>query len=95
MSEQPFCRDAFVLLKKIPTTLLAHQCTVIRLEVKFLCALNWDLFVSSSLHARYYFALRSMPGEKNFRRCYDTIVQVTHYVHLRDSAAMIGSLPFF
>lgn len=47
-----------------------------RLEREFLHALHWDLYISGSLYAKYYFALRSMSERKNFRRRYMYIMKV-------------------
>ena len=41
-----------------------------RLEVQFLRRVKWDLYISSSLHAKYYFALRSLVEKPDFRNRY-------------------------
>jgi hypothetical protein len=35
---------------------------------------KWDLYISSSLYAKYYFALRSLLEKQDFRRRYATMV---------------------
>jgi len=45
-----------------------------RLERAFCVAIDWDLFISSSLYAKYYFALRSLSEKKDFRRDYNVMV---------------------
>jgi len=41
-----------------------------RLERIFCSALKWELYISSSLYAKYYFALRSITTKKDFRRLF-------------------------
>ena len=41
-----------------------------KLEVKFCKMVKWDLYISSSLYAKYYFALRSLLEKQDFRRRY-------------------------
>lgn len=41
-----------------------------RLELQFLKSVKWDLYISSSLYAKYYFALRSLLEKQNFRQKY-------------------------
>jgi hypothetical protein len=43
--------------------------SVNRLERIFCTALKWELYISQSLYAKYYFALRSLTTKKDFRRC--------------------------
>ncbi|KAM3570432.1 hypothetical protein VYU27_007510 [Nannochloropsis oceanica] len=43
-----------------------------RLERLFINQLKWDLYISSSLYAKYYFALRSLYENKDVRRRYNT-----------------------
>ena len=45
-----------------------------RLEVQFLKMIKWDLFISSSLYAKYYFALRSILEKSDFRVRYNRMV---------------------
>eukprot|EP01041_Mallomonas_annulata_P007807 gene7807-15973_t len=45
-----------------------------RLERTFCVAIDWDLFISSSVYAKYYFALRSLSEKKDFRRDYNVMV---------------------
>ena len=46
------------------------------LEHTFLSEVKWDLYISSSLYAKYYFALRSLLEKKDFRQKYNRLVQV-------------------
>lgn len=45
-----------------------------RLEVQFLKCIKWDLYISSSLYAKYYFALRSLLEKSGFRDRYNQMV---------------------
>jgi len=45
-----------------------------KLELLFLKMVKWDLYISSSLYAKYYFALRSLLEKQDFRRRYATMV---------------------
>jgi hypothetical protein len=45
-----------------------------RLERQFCEALSWNLYISSSLYAKYYFALRSLTARKDFRRKYNVMM---------------------
>ena len=45
-----------------------------RLEVQFLKMIKWDLYISSSLYAKYYFALRSILEKQDFRMRYNRMV---------------------
>lgn len=47
-----------------------------RLERLVVNHLKWDLYISSSLYAKYYFALRSLYEKKDFRRRYNNFIQV-------------------
>lgn len=38
------------------------------LEVLFCKEIRWNLYISSSAYAKYYFALRSLTEKKDFRR---------------------------
>jgi len=41
-----------------------------RLELQFLKTVKWDPYISSSLYAKYYFALRSLLEKQDFRQKY-------------------------
>jgi hypothetical protein len=45
-----------------------------RLELLFLQKLRWDLYISSSQYAKYYFALRSLVEKPDFRQRYNRMV---------------------
>jgi len=45
-----------------------------RLEISFLKFIKWDLYISSSLYAKYYFALRSLLEKSGFRDRYNQMV---------------------
>jgi hypothetical protein len=45
-----------------------------RLEIQFLKSIKWDLYISSSLYAKYYFALRSLLAKQDFRVRYNRMV---------------------
>jgi len=47
-----------------------------RLELQFLKMAKWDLYISSSLYAKYYFMLRSLLEKHNFRHRYNRMVGV-------------------
>ena len=47
-----------------------------KLEVKFCQMVDWDLYISSSLYAKYYFALRSLLEKQDFRRRYNQMVGI-------------------
>ena len=47
-----------------------------RLERQFLHFIKWDLYISSSVYAKYYFALRALTEKKDFRRRYNYTVKV-------------------
>ncbi|CAM9386017.1 unnamed protein product, partial [Hapterophycus canaliculatus] len=47
-----------------------------KLELLFLGAMKWDMSISSSLYAKYYFALRSLTEKEDFRRRYNRVLQV-------------------
>jgi hypothetical protein len=51
-----------------------------RLELKFLRMVKWDLYISSSLYAKYYFALRSLVEKPDFRQRYNRMVGGVHSV---------------
>jgi hypothetical protein len=46
-----------------------------RLERNILRLLQWDLFISGAVYAKYYFALRSLNESKNFRQRYNYIMR--------------------
>lgn len=45
-----------------------------RLELQFLRMVKWDLYISSSQYAKYYFALRSLVEKPDFRQRYNRMV---------------------
>lgn len=45
-----------------------------RLESQFLKMVKWDLYISSSLYAKYYFALRSLLEKQAFRSRYNRMI---------------------
>ena len=45
-----------------------------RLELQFLRMVKWDLYISSTLYAKYYFALRALVSKKDFRQRYNRMV---------------------
>jgi Cyclin, N-terminal domain len=45
-----------------------------RLELLFLRNVKWDLYISSSSYAKYYFALRSLVEKQDFRQRYNRMV---------------------
>lgn len=45
-----------------------------RLELQFLRMVKWDLYISSSEYAKYYFALRSLVEKSDFRQRYNRMV---------------------
>eukprot|EP00546_Thalassionema_frauenfeldii_P019513 CAMPEP_0178896468 /NCGR_PEP_ID=MMETSP0786-20121207/1192_1 /TAXON_ID=186022 /ORGANISM="Thalassionema frauenfeldii, Strain CCMP 1798" /LENGTH=455 /DNA_ID=CAMNT_0020566879 /DNA_START=682 /DNA_END=2049 /DNA_ORIENTATION=+ len=45
-----------------------------QLELLFLKNIQWDLYISSSLYAKYYFALRSLLEKRDFRNRYNHMV---------------------
>lgn len=45
-----------------------------RLELLFLRMVKWDLYISSSQYAKYYFALRSLVEKQDFRLRYNRMV---------------------
>jgi hypothetical protein len=45
-----------------------------RLELHFLRSVKWDLYISSSQYAKYYFALRSLVEKSDFRQRYNRMV---------------------
>jgi Cyclin len=45
-----------------------------RLELQFLRMIKWDLYISSSQYAKYYFALRSLVEKTDFRQRYNRMV---------------------
>jgi len=47
-----------------------------KLEMQFLKEVKWDLFISSQLYAKYYFALRSLCEKRDFRQKYNRLVNV-------------------
>uniref|UniRef100_A0A7S1B497 Cyclin N-terminal domain-containing protein n=2 Tax=Corethron hystrix TaxID=216773 RepID=A0A7S1B497_9STRA len=47
-----------------------------KLEALFLKSVKWDLYISSSVYAKYYFALRSLLEKSDFRHRYNLLVNV-------------------
>jgi Cyclin, N-terminal domain len=45
-----------------------------RLELKFVRRIKWELYISSSTYAKYYFALRSLVEKQDFRQRYNRMV---------------------
>ena len=45
-----------------------------RLELQFLRMVKWDLYISSTLYAKYYFALRALVSKVDFRQRYNRMV---------------------
>lgn len=45
-----------------------------RLERNFVSALNWDMYISRSLYAKYYYGLRSLNEKQDFRRRYNYFI---------------------
>lgn len=45
-----------------------------RLELNFLRRIKWDLYISSTTYAKYYFALRSLVEKPDFRQRYNRMV---------------------
>ena len=45
-----------------------------KLELHFLKFIKWDLYISSSAYAKYYFALRSLVEKTDFRQRYNRMV---------------------
>lgn len=56
-----------------------------KLEMQFLRKTKWDLYISSSLYAKYYFALRSLLEKKTFRQRYNRMVGGVGSVHASDA----------
>ena len=44
------------------------------LERNYVTAVGWDMYISQSLYAKYYFALRSLNEKHDFRRKYNRFV---------------------
>ena len=51
-----------------------------KLELLFLKNVKWDLYISSSLYAKYYFALRSILEKQDFRNRYNRMVGAAGHV---------------
>lgn len=56
-----------------------------RLELQFLRRVKWDLYISSSLYAKYYFALRSLVEKQDFRNRYNRMVAGVNDVRASDA----------
>ena len=48
------------------------------LEGLFCGQIKWELYISSSVYAKYYFALRSLTEKQDFRRSYNVMVLEKH-----------------
>ena len=48
------------------------------LEGLFCQQIKWELYISSSVYAKYYFALRSLTEKQDFRRSYNVMVLERH-----------------
>lgn len=62
-----------------------------KMERNVLQLLKWDLFISGSLYAKYYFALRSLSESRNFRRRYNYIMRVNHNKLVEEKSAQVAS----
>lgn len=51
-----------------------------KLELNFLRNVRWDLYISTSLYAKYYFALRSLVEKVDFRQRYNRMVGAVNRV---------------
>ena len=66
-----------------------------RLELQFLRMVKWDLYISSSQYAKYYFALRSLVEKPDFRRRYNRMVggidtvQASHARKIEERSTML------
>lgn len=47
-----------------------------KLERTFCNEIDWDLYISTSVYAKYYFALRSITEKKDFRRNYNMMMKI-------------------
>jgi hypothetical protein len=56
-----------------------------RLEVQFLQMVKWDLYIPSSLYAKYYFALRSIVEKEDFRNRYNRMVAGVNNVNASEA----------
>ena len=56
-----------------------------KLESTFLRLVKWDLYISSSLYAKYYFALRSIVEKQDFRQRYNRMVGGVDSVQASDA----------
>lgn len=56
-----------------------------RLEGLFCQDIKWDLYISSSSYAKYYFALRSLTEKRSFRRCTSALLHLALSVLCRMS----------
>jgi len=55
-----------------------------KLEVTYCKEIKWNLYISSSAYAKYYFALRSLTEKSDFRRCSFLISTFWHVSNYRD-----------
>eukprot|EP01036_Dinobryon_divergens_P033402 gene33402-43179_t len=62
------------------------------LEAVFCREIKWNLYVSSSSYAKYYFALRSLYEKKDFRRDYNAmLIDAPGAQHLQDRSDKKGA----
>ncbi|KAK8794777.1 hypothetical protein WA158_001758 [Blastocystis sp. Blastoise] len=54
-----------------------------RLEALCIEHLQWNVMISSSLYAKYYFAIRSLDEQPNFRRKHNYIKNITQFTNTR------------
>eukprot|EP01006_Ploeotia_vitrea_P051393 TRINITY_DN67553_c7_g1_i1.p1 TRINITY_DN67553_c7_g1~~TRINITY_DN67553_c7_g1_i1.p1 ORF type:complete len:304 (-),score=-22.85 TRINITY_DN67553_c7_g1_i1:50-961(-) len=47
-----------------------------KLERIFCSEIKWDLYISPSVYAKYYFAIRSITEKKDFRQNYNRVVKI-------------------
>ena len=64
-----------------------------KLEILYCKELKWNLYISSSTYAKYYFALRSLTEKKDFRRyvlyTLDSIWHQSLYIGLYQSVLYV------
>lgn len=67
-----------------------------RLEALFCREIKWNLYISSSLYAKYYFALRSLYEKKDFRRYVQSSsmeMSFNPFIHSNYNAMMLTDAP--
>mmetsp|Transcript_14311 Transcript_14311/g.18789 ORF Transcript_14311/g.18789 Transcript_14311/m.18789 type:complete len:517 (+) Transcript_14311:191-1741(+) len=62
-----------------------------KMERFVLKLLKWDLYISGSIYAKYYFALRSLSESKNFRRRYNFMMKVKANKKLEERSAQAST----